>query len=589
MTNGFEPQTFGKYVLTERIGAGGMAEIFRATAYGVEGFTKDVCIKRILPTLTSDETFVKMFIDEAKIAVALHHPNVVQVFDLGRIGEHYFIAMELVRGRDLLQLINRCRAQKTRLPVHLALYLISEVCKGLDYAHKVRAEGRPLGIIHRDVSPSNILISWDGIVKVADFGIAKAVLKDEKTVTGTMKGKYGYMSPEQVKGEHTDHRSDIFAAGVLMWEALACKRLFKGETDLETLERVRVADVPKAPSAHHREVSPEVDRLVLKALAADPRARYQTAGEFHAAIADQLFAMGKRVDAEDLSRHLGVLFEADIRDEEARIQAQRVRLASLPQPVSQPPLAAGPTPTPSPLPPGMSSPPTRPDLPSYRSAPPGRRGLSPLVLGLLGVATILAVGAGVVLAVWFAYEPAPRPQPGPPPDAGPAPIAAPRLGSLMLESRPGGADIELDGLPTGQRTPAVLRGLERTRAHQLRLRLEGHQPWDKLVEFGEAESVAVSAELQAVPKPEPPPKRPPVRPPPPEAPAMGTLNVNVSPGWAYVYVDGVKQERPTPLLGLRLKAGPHTIRLVNPKQGKEAVRKVTLAKDKTEDLLVELR
>jgi len=585
MTNGFEPQTFGKYVLHERIGAGGMAEIFRATAYGVEGFTKDVCIKRILPTLTTDETFVKMFIDEAKIAVALHHPNVVQVFDLGRIGEHYFIAMELVRGRDLLQLINRCRAIKTRIPVHLVLCLISEVCKGLDYAHKVRAEGRPLGIIHRDVSPSNILISWDGIVKVADFGIAKAALKDERTVTGTMKGKYGYMSPEQVKGEHTDHRSDIFATGVLTWEALACRRLFKGDTDLETLERVRAAEIPKPPSAHHREVTPEVDRLVLKALAVRPEDRYQTAGEFHTAIADQLFALGKRLETADLAEYMQTLFAADIREEEARIEAQRARLASFPPPQpSQPPLAAL-----TPPPGGLPSPPTRPDLPAQLSAPPARRGLTPLTLGLLGLVAILAVAVGVVLSVWLAYEPAPRPAPPPPvaetpPDAGPPAAPAPRPGSLALESRPPGARIELDGQPAAERTPAILRGLDRARAHEVVLRLEGHLPWTRRVEFAEAEAVALSAELQ----PEPPPRRPPVRP-PPEAPALGTLNVNVSPGWAYVYVDGKKQERPTPLLGLKLRAGTHTICLVNPRLGKEATRKVTIAKDRTEDLLVELK
>ena len=146
----FQPQPFGKYLLTERVGAGGMAEIFRATAFGVEGFTKELCIKRILPTLTSDDTFVRMFIDEAKIAVNLHHAHIVQVFDLGRIGEHYFIAMELVRGKDLLELINGCRLDKKRMPVHIALTILASVCKGLDYAHRVKVDGRPLGLIHRE-------------------------------------------------------------------------------------------------------------------------------------------------------------------------------------------------------------------------------------------------------------------------------------------------------------------------------------------------------------------------------------------------------------------------------------------------------
>ena len=285
----FQPQQFGKYLLTERIGSGGMAEIFRATAFGVEGFTKEICIKRILPTLSSDQTFVNMFIDEAKIAVSLHHANVVQVFDLGRIGEHYFIAMELVRGRDLLQIINACRAQRRRMPSHVAVLIVSELCKGLDYAHRVKMEGRPLGIIHRDVSPSNIMVSWEGEVKVADFGIAKAA-HQEKTATGTMKGKYGYMSPEQVKGEKIDIRSDVFAAGVLLWESLVGKRLFKGETDLETLELVREARIPALPSAYNKQVSPQLDQLVLRALAVDPADRFQTASELHQALAEELSA-----------------------------------------------------------------------------------------------------------------------------------------------------------------------------------------------------------------------------------------------------------------------------------------------------------
>jgi serine/threonine protein kinase len=597
-SSGFEPTPFGKYLLTERIGAGGMAEIFRATAYGVEGFTKEVCIKRILPTLTNDETFVKMFIDEAKIAVNLHHPNVVQVFDLGRIGEHYFIAMELVRGRDLLQLINRCRALKERIPAHLALFIIGEVCKGLDYAHRVKSEGRPLGIIHRDVSPSNILIAWEGNVKVADFGIAKAALKDEKTVTGTMKGKYGYMSPEQVKGEHTDHRSDIFAAGVLTWEALACKRLFKGETDLATLERVRAADVPKPPSAHHKDVTPEIDRLVLKALAADPKDRYQTAGEFHDAIADRLFAMGQRVDAKNLAEAMQRLFADDIHAEDARLETIRLRTTSLPPPlpVSQPPAYPPFTPpyvtTPTPLPGALGSPPTRPDLPVHHGAEP-RRGLSLTALGILGLGGILLVAAAVVLAVWLGYQPEPAPPPALPPpppvpavDAGP-PTPAPRPGSLDLASRPAGADVWLDGQPTGLRTPAALRELDRSRPLEISLRLAGHREWTRQVELGEVEAMALEAELQ--PLREPPPKKPPVRPPPAEGPAMGTLNVNAVPVWAYVYVDGRKLERPTPILGLKLKTGPHTIRLVNPRLGLEKTRQVVIRKDQTEDLVVELK
>ncbi len=582
----FRPQQFGKYLLTDRIGAGGMAEIFRATAFGVEGFTKEICIKRILPTLTSDTTFVKMFIDEAKIAVSLHHANVVQVFDLGRIGEHYFIAMELVRGRDLLQIINACRAQKRRLPVHIALYILGEVCKGLDYAHRVKSEGRPLGIIHRDVSPSNILVSWEGDVKVADFGIAKATHTEHKTATGTMKGKYGYMSPEQVKGERIDHRSDIFAAGILLYECLAARRLFKGETDLETLEQVREARVPQPPSAVNKKASPEIDALVMRALSLDPAERFASAGEMHDAIADQLFATGKRVDSKLLAAFMQKLFRDEIEREEERDSQRRKLQDGTPAPSESEPAGAGPSGAPP------AGPATRPDLPSGLTPAP-RTARSSLRLALLGTGVILLLAAAVVLGVWWMYEPEPRPVPRPEP-AGPAepePAPEPKRGALEISSQPKGASIWLDGRDTGRTTPATLDKLGRAQPHRVELRLNGRVDWSQDVEFGDAERMAIRAELApaAVPRPEPRPRpRPKPKPVRPPRPAKGVLNVNAVGAWAYVYVDGQKQDRPTPLYGLKLPAGRHRIELVNPKLDLRQVRTVHIRKGQTTNLVVEL-
>ncbi len=573
----FRPQQFGKYLLTDRIGAGGMAEIFRATAFGVEGFTKEICIKRILPTLTSDTTFVKMFIDEAKIAVSLHHANVVQVFDLGRIGEHYFIAMELVRGRDLLQIINACRAQKRRLPVHIALYILGEVCKGLDYAHRVKSEGRPLGIIHRDVSPSNILVSWEGDVKVADFGIAKATHTEHKTATGTMKGKYGYMSPEQVKGERIDHRSDIFAAGILLYECLAARRLFKGETDLETLEQVREARVPQPPSAVNKKASPEVDALVMRALSLDPAERFATAGEMHDAIADQLYATGKRLDSKVLAAFMQKLFRDEIEREEERDTQRRKLQDGTPAPVESESAAGAPP----------AGPATRPDLPSGLTPAP-RAARSSLRLALIGTAVILLLAAAVVLGVWWMYEPEPAPAAAPDPVAPTAPEqppAEPKRGSLAIESQPAGAAIWLDGRDTGRTTPATLEEIARGRAHRVELRLDGRVDWSQKIEFGDAERVAIRAELAPEPRPRPRPKPKPVR---PSRPAQGVLNVNAVGAWAYVYVDGHKQSRPTPLYGLELPVGRHRIELVNPKLDLRQVRTVRIRKGQTTNLVVEL-
>ncbi|MBN2493864.1 MAG: serine/threonine protein kinase [Deltaproteobacteria bacterium] len=578
--NGFEPQTFGKYLLTERIGAGGMAEIFRATAFGVEGFTKELCIKRILPTLTSDETFVRMFIDEAKIAVNLHHANIVQVFDLGRIGEHYFIAMELVRGRDLLQIINGCRARKERIPVHIALYLMSSVCQGLDHAHRVKLDGRPLGLIHRDVSPSNILISWEGAVKVADFGIAKAALKDEKTVTGTLKGKYGYLSPEQVRGDEVDLRSDIFAAGIVLYECLVGKRLFKGATDLETLEQVREARVAGPPSSINKSVPPEVDALVLRALSVRPEDRFQTAAEMHAALADQLFATSKRVDPTVLAAFVQALFPEEHLLEEER-QKSKTPLPFPPQPEAEA---------------RMPSPATRPDIPTPHTPlplPPGR--LSPMALGVIGSIIIFILAAAAIGIAYVAYQP-PAPTPSEPvePPVEPARPVQTDDGTLEIGSRPGGARIRIDGADSDLVTPATVRGLDRKRAHRIELSLESYQTWSKQVEFGPVQMVAIDAQLQPeARKPVPPKKRrrrkKTTSEPAPARAATGTLNVNTVPVWAYVYVDGKKLARPTPVYKLELKTGSHTIRLVNPKLGLTSTRKVVIQKGKTVDLVVELK
>ncbi len=553
-----------------------MAEIFRATAFGVEGFTKEICIKRILPTLTSDETFVKMFIDEAKIAVSLHHANVVQVFDLGRIGEHYFIAMELVQGRDLLRIINECRKRKRRLPVHIALYILSQVCKGLDYAHRVKSEGRKLGIIHRDVSPSNILVSWEGDVKVADFGIAKATRREQKTVTGTMKGKYGYMSPEQVRGDRIDHRSDIFAAGILLYESLVSRRLFKGPTDLQTLEMVREAKVPMTPSALNKKVPPEVDELVMKALSLHPEDRFQTAGEMHDALADRLFATGKRVDSKVLSEFMKPLFAEEIKKEEAR-EKERKKLRNQSPAVSVDDIAHAPV---------LSGPSTRPDIPMGTTPLPRRR-RSALFVALTGTSIILTIAAIIVAIVWFTYTPPPPPSPSPAP-----PVITEIPGVLFVDSQPHGATIVMDGHPTGKTTPATIKELDRKKSHLLALSMDGYRDWSKKIQFGEVQKVEIQAQLVKIPKPAPEkPSKKPInkQPKAKQKKTFGTLNVNAEGAWAYVYVDGKRQSRPTPLYGIKLRPGAHKIKLQNPKLGLTKTKIVNIKKNKTTDLVMKLR
>lgn len=273
------PLIFGKYCLLERVSVGGMAEVFRARPFNAPGFKRYLAVKRILPNLAEDDEFISMFVDEAKIAVQLNHRHVCQIYELGRLNDSYYIVMEYIAGRDLLKLQQRFRKQKRIMSVTQAAYIASCICDGLDYSHrKVSDNGQPLNIIHRDVSPQNVLISFDGEVKVIDFGIARAATQNKQTQVGVLKGKFGYMSPEQVAGEQIDHRSDVFAVGVLLWEMLTARRLFRGQTDFATLELVRSADIDP-PSKRNKRVPPEMDAIVMKALARDRDVRYQWASE----------------------------------------------------------------------------------------------------------------------------------------------------------------------------------------------------------------------------------------------------------------------------------------------------------------------
>lgn len=276
------PIIYGKYCLLERVSVGGMAEVFRARPFNQPGLRRFVAVKRILPNLADDDEFVSMFVDEAKIAVQLNHRNVCQIYELGRLNNSFYIVMEYIAGRNLLQLQNYFRSEKRIMSVTQAAFLTTRICDGLDYSHrKTGDDGRPLQIIHRDVSPQNILISFDGEVKVIDFGIARAATRNEQTQVGVLKGKFGYMSPEQVDGLEIDRRSDVFAVGVLLWEMLTARRLFHGESDYATLDLVRACEI-EPPSARNKRVPPELDAIVMRALERDRDKRYQWASELAA-------------------------------------------------------------------------------------------------------------------------------------------------------------------------------------------------------------------------------------------------------------------------------------------------------------------
>ncbi len=304
-----DDRVFGPYRLLEKVASGGMAEVFRAKRTGVEGFEKVVAVKRILRHLSDNKEFVDMFINEAKMVAGLTHPNIVQIFDLGKIEKTYFIAMEYVHGRDLRTITRKARERGMRIPLDLSLLIVSRVCAALDYAHRKRDDtGKPMLIVHRDVSPQNILISFEGDVKLTDFGIARAASMAPTTDSGgALRGKLLYMSPEQAWGRTVDCRSDIFSLGIVFYEMITDQKPFAGGSDLSVLEQVRACRVTP-PRVHNARIPERIERVVLKALDSDAENRYQDAGEMHKDL-ERVLHERQPPTATELTRFMEILFE----------------------------------------------------------------------------------------------------------------------------------------------------------------------------------------------------------------------------------------------------------------------------------------
>lgn len=300
-----------KFEILEMIAKGGMAEVYKAKTVGFQGFEKEVCVKKILPHLTEDESFVNMFINEAKLAATLNYANIVQVHDLcvSANGE-YFIVMEYVHGKDLSDVIRAAQLAGREIPPEVAVHVMREACKALYYAHtRTDASGANLNIIHRDVSPHNVLVSFMGEVKLTDFGIAKASSIVNKTAVGILKGKYGYMSPEQARGQPLDHRSDIFNTGIVLYELLVGERCFAGSSDFSTLNLMRNAEVT-APTKINKNIPKDLEAIVLKALAREPKDRFQDAMELERALAKLAKSSGYTSQATDLGEFMQELFSS---------------------------------------------------------------------------------------------------------------------------------------------------------------------------------------------------------------------------------------------------------------------------------------
>src|SRR4051812_29165255 len=359
-------ERFGKYEIIRRIATGGMAEIYLARALGIEGFEKLVVLKRILPQYADDEDFVNMFLDEARLAATLHHSNVVQVYDIGAVDGQYFLSMEFLHGQDGRQLIKAASQQSGGLPLEHALSIVMGICAGLHYAHEHTVDGTPLNLVHRDVSPQNVFITYDGNVKLLDFGIARASSRLSQTRGNSLKGKIAYMSPEQCGGLPLDRRSDVFSAAIILWELTTGRRLYTGDSDFEVMRKLREEDPPR-PSTVGFAYPLALERIVLKGLKRDREERYASAEELLLEL--EAFAREARmpVSSVRLSKYMRELFREQI---ELWNRQQRGELTPAPATALAAPrdeVSRTETSVPGPAPPIMYSDPAVPLPPQRRS------------------------------------------------------------------------------------------------------------------------------------------------------------------------------------------------------------------------------
>ena len=322
---GSKIKKFGRYLLLKKIARGGMAEIFRAMAFGGQGFSKYVVLKRMLPDITKDHQFVDMFVAEAKLVATLNHANIVQIYDFGLIDDRLYLAMEYVQGMNLSQVINDMRELGQPVPIATACYIITEALYGLDHAHRQTDQaGKPLNIIHRDVSPSNIIVSFEGHVRLVDFGIAKATQVSIRTQSGILKGKFKYMSPEQARGKPLDQRTDLFSTGICLYKLLTLRDAYDAEKEFDRLHQARECLFPK-PTEINPNIPEELEKIILKAMHPDRDQRYDNAAQMRDAMESFAFTNNLQMFSSDLARFMRTGFS----DKLKKIQSDMAKEAKL--------------------------------------------------------------------------------------------------------------------------------------------------------------------------------------------------------------------------------------------------------------------
>jgi len=486
------PRAFGKYTLMRRLAAGGMAEIYLALRRSVGQFEKFLVIKRILPSMNNDRAFIEMLVNEATLAATLSHSNIVHVYDVGQVDGTYYIAMEHIEGEDIQSIVRAMKHKGvTEFPLEHTLGIILGVCAGLAYAHeKCDAKGSPLGIVHRDISPRNIVVSYTGDVKIVDFGIAKSGLdSDDEEKDGQLKGKAPYMSPEQAAGQGVDWRSDIFSTGVMLFELTTGRRLFKGASEYETLKMICERDYPR-PSQVRPGYPPALDRIVMRALAKRREERYQSAREMQADLEDFIREERIPVSQVSLTRWMQSLFGDKVaQQKEALLDIKHLADEIASQRASALLFDGGPTTSTGSL--------RAADLSSIRPAPPPKR--SPLGLAVL-IGVLLGLGgSGFFYLQSRKAAPAastPETEAKSEPQAASATVASVGRGSITVDTTPHGCAIWIDGDLRPEVTPATIDKLPFDRKMSIKLTKEGLEPHRENITLSAAEpQKTIKAEL----------------------------------------------------------------------------------------------
>lgn len=487
------PRQFGKYTLLRKLAAGGMAELFLALQRSVAGFEKLIVIKRILPSMNQDKGFIDMLLHEARVAATLSHPNIVQIFDVGQVEGTYFIAMEHIHGEDIRSIVRAMKKNGiTEFPLEHALSILIGTCAGLAYAHEKRdLDGVTLDIVHRDISPQNIVVTFTGDVKIVDFGIAKSGASgaSEDTKDGQLKGKVAYMSPEQAAGQPVDWRSDVFAAGVLLFELTTGRRLFRGGSEYETLKLICERDYPR-PSEVHPNYPPALERIVMKALEKKRDDRYQSAREMQSDL--ESFVREERIAASmvSLTRWMQQLFTEKLAQQKEALQDVKQLADVIAQQsarLSFDETATGTTSV------GMMS---GPSSMAPAPAPRGRLG------AVFALALALVVGGGAIAYVRSSAaekdraDAEARAREAAAAQAASKPEVTPK-GTLDLQSKPDGCSIWINGDLQKEVTPAKIEGLPLDRELEVKLTKEGLEAYrEKLTLSKETPTKTVSTELR---------------------------------------------------------------------------------------------